>query len=1502
MRKILSLLLAVCMAYNVMTPVAYAAQDLTAVPAAAVAAATPETAQPPAGSTPETEETETDTVPDATPPAATATPAATPAPTAAPTTAPTATPVATPILMEKVEPEAPRAAAVQSGDFYYTVSSSDNMATITAYVGAELEVQVPAALDGYTVKGVGNKAFAGNVNVRTVRFADSITSIGSNCFDDCPLLTNVTLPADLDTIGNYAFNDCPMLVNIVIPAKLRRVNGVGGVFRGTTGLKNVSFAEGTTKIVATLFQNCTSLESIHIPEGVTTIQANAFNGASNLKTVSLPQSLTDINSSAFYGCTSLQALDLPDALTSIGDSAFRFCTALSDVTLPANLETLAAAAFGDCPQLTSINIPKSLRGTSGLNGPFLGETNLKNVTFEEGTTAIVANLFRDCEGLESITIPEGVTTIQANAFNGAVSLKTVSLPQSLTAINSNAFYGCTSLEGPLDLPDGVTDLGEYCFRNCTELNGVTLPANLRQIGGGAFLDCSSLTSINIPKTLENVQGSASVFEGSKLREVSFDEGVTIIPNRLFADCTELERISLPGTLVEIRSDAFARCTSLTNAVLPSGTTFVGSGAFSGCTALHWAYVPITIDRTLKDVFTDCPDLTIISSERSMGAVYAIENDIPLRLLPTYTWDSRELNQVYEETGLTANTSNAMSKGYITVNIDYSFKDEPDYVYSTISDIKVRIPENCEYVASSVVHNGEPDLRAGYNADTRILTIGCDGQKGNISFTVRPTSAGKLAMAAYISYFDGQNTWEEALGFLNEEIEALTVQASDTVDKVFTVSGIGPADTAVSIYLDGELLGQTQTNKAGNYTYVVVLTDPEDMVGYTVTASAMDGETPCEASCTVYYQAQRPRLTKCLLTYRGQTYDLLDAEQGRLVLTFMDQDAGNLENLHFELDYDQRDRIEKVSVESSRGGVIHRMYAVWDEQAQAYVAEGTFDNTVPGKIFTGYKFKGSTLSVAQGIDYSSSQYVNTTTPPMIELGEDIKSGAATVSDSGWQNIAEPAARSADPFTAALTQQRDLALNLPAGREDIGGTLKYIIKRGEVPFADESTARAQLEACGFTSYVDENGDEVFTRFASQVQDAGADVTEKAKNYVLGEIVDLTSGEIQQVAVNADGVTLADEVETLEGIAETFGFTDDLITWDNGRVALDEARDQVLASARTNAEKTAVLEVLENAQDANRAAAAATVLNVGISMASVDMPQPAGLALALYTMHQQASVEQALGEDSGCLGMTEVLLRDISWIIDPAGYVYDAATKEALQGVTTTAYWIELDPEATAEEYEAFWATPPAEDEYGTLWQAEEWGQKNPLQTDQDGYYQWDVPEGWWRVQYEKEGYETAWSDWLPVPPPQTDVNIALKPEGFSGVITSDTYEIVDGLLYLSAETTADTLLNGLVGTDIGIAAADGAALTGTALVGTGATLAQGGQEAELTVVFYGDLTGDGKISSSDMLEMQRAILGISKLEGVRLKAATPRSGDSEKPQTTDMLQMRRVLLGIKFTMLD
>lgn len=101
-----------------------------------------------------------------------------------------------------------------------------------------------------------------------------------------------------------------------------------------------------------------------------------------------------------------------------------------------------------------------------------------------------------------------------------------------------------------------------------------------------------------------------------------------------------------------------------------------------------------------------------------------------------------------------------------------------------------------------------------------------------------------------------------------------------------------------------------------------------------------------------------------------------------------------------------------------------------------------------------------------------------------------------------------------------------------------------------------------------------------------------------------------------------------------------------------------------------------------------------------------------------------------------------------IDPSGFVYEGVFSNRLEGVTATAYY---------KEY--------VEDMYGDLhenvvkWDAETYAQENPLFTDKDGYYRWDVPQGLWQVKFEKDGYETTQSEWLPVPPPQLEVNIGM-----------------------------------------------------------------------------------------------------------------------------------------------
>ncbi|MFC5470970.1 S-layer homology domain-containing protein [Cohnella suwonensis] len=111
------------------------------------------------------------------------------------------------------------------------------------------------------------------------------------------------------------------------------------------------------------------------------------------------------------------------------------------------------------------------------------------------------------------------------------------------------------------------------------------------------------------------------------------------------------------------------------------------------------------------------------------------------------------------------------------------------------------------------------------------------------------------------------------------------------------------------------------------------------------------------------------------------------------------------------------------------------------------------------------------------------------------------------------------------------------------------------------------------------------------------------------------------------------------------------------------------------------------------------------------------------------------------------------DPVWIWDPSGYVYETVEGNRLEGVTATIEY--HDPDTLA------WSA----------WDADWYGQANPLATDRNGRYGWDVPEGKWRVQFEKEGYLPAVSRELTVLPPRFDVNV--------GMVSLQAPQVVDAL---------------------------------------------------------------------------------------------------------------------------
>ena len=250
----------------------------------------------------------------------------------------------------------------------------------------------------------------------------------------------------------------------------------------------------------------------------------------------------------------------------------------------------------------------------------------------------------------------------------------------------------------------------------------------------------------------------------------------------------------------------------------------------------------------------------------------------------------------------------------------------------------------------------------------------------------------------------------------------------------------------------------------------------------------------------------------------------------------------------------------------------------------------------------------------------------------------------------------------------------------------------------------------------------------------------VAEYGEDKVRGEIIDFTKDKLTTFLIDGKHISAAENIDSYFSFVEVLGYADKLITWDNNRVSLEDARQAVLASSMGEAEKTAALKRLETASKANNGVVAAMGLSIILTAAGITLPFPCGLILPLLSMQNSSYVESILGE-FGFLSASESAGAAFSfrWKIDPSGYVYDVSDNSRLPGVTATAYWIEY---TDADSDDSFWDHAPSSTEYGTKWDASDWDEINPLTTDANGAYSWDVPKGWWRVKYEKEGYDTVW----------------------------------------------------------------------------------------------------------------------------------------------------------------
>ena len=475
---------------------------------------------------------------------------------------------------------------------------------------------------------IENEAFAGCEKIESINIPDSVTEIGESTFANCSKLSNVKLSKNLEYMGGRAFGSCEKITQIEIPKSLDNCGNSGyasyhGPFGACSGLKKITFEEGTTEISSGLFRGCTGLEEINIPDSVTEIESSSFEDSINLVSVNIPDSVIKIGNEAFAGCKKIESINIPDSVTEIGGSTFANCSKLSNVKLSKNLEYMGGRAFGSCEKITQIEIPKSLdncgnSGYASYHGPFGACSGLKKIIFEEGTKEISNNLFRGCTGLEEISIPASVIKIERYTFADCTNLKNVYFSNGVKNVENNAFTNCTSLT-KVNIPDTVDSIGNSAFSGCTNLIEVHLPDKLKETASDTFSGCKKLTTINFPSTLTTIGNSA--FSGCEsLPEAILPSGVEKIESNAFKNCKALKKAAVPDTVSSIGSSAFYGCEALTDITLGSKLKKIESQTFYGCIVLPSIVIPYNVTTIGDSAFVNCTKLTQITVPRNTTSI------------------------------------------------------------------------------------------------------------------------------------------------------------------------------------------------------------------------------------------------------------------------------------------------------------------------------------------------------------------------------------------------------------------------------------------------------------------------------------------------------------------------------------------------------------------------------------------------------------------------------------------------------------------------------------------------------------------------------------------------------------------------------------------------------------------------------------------------------------------------------------------------------------------
>lgn len=519
-------------------------------------------------------------------------------------------------------------------------------------------------------------AFNACDKLKSIKFPESVVSIGFYAFYGCSYLQNISMNDNISFIGEFAFNRCYSLNGVILPNSL-------------------------THLSDNTFPNCTNLSYVTIPNGLKTIGNNVFENCTNLRSLTIPNSVTTIGNTILKGCTKLYSLTIGSGVTSIGyDVASPLKTiwltdnppigytnisskinyvpneqysSLPNATIYPNLQRLFLKdGIKYVPTNNTDNICDAIdcsynsdaEHTILTNNLYLNNTNFTinkirpyicygnnfikiskiNIsdTIPEYSFAYCENIkstditakgidqyaIYNCSRLDSVSLNEGLLKIDNNAFEGCSKLKNISIPNSVKTLGEYSFSKCTSLKN-INLGTGISVIHNYTLKNCTSLNSITIPKSIMSITDNVFVGCTSLSDVifsdrNSTLTLGS-NGTNPLFSDCPLDSVYIggDISYSISEEKGFSpffNNSRLRVVIFSNNETTISQKEFAGCIALENIKLPQSITTIDSYAFYNCSALRELTIPYLTNSIGDFAFSGCSSLTELSIPNSVNSL------------------------------------------------------------------------------------------------------------------------------------------------------------------------------------------------------------------------------------------------------------------------------------------------------------------------------------------------------------------------------------------------------------------------------------------------------------------------------------------------------------------------------------------------------------------------------------------------------------------------------------------------------------------------------------------------------------------------------------------------------------------------------------------------------------------------------------------------------------------------------------------------------------------